>query len=329
MAAYQDVATGKWYNKPPEFGGKAYATRAEAEAARGPVSVTAPATKSATVSGNLAAIPPATSWSRGSSGSGGGGSSGGSGAVSNSALADAVQRRIQEHIVYFGSPEAYMEAIVKKIGGGAPQPLTDPEAAYAFMRQNPDLFKSAATGWSKLSPEVEARRAYERQVREMQDMFNQALKNLTSITPQLPPIQPVVQQPAQPVAPQQPAQANVPPPPGVTSEPKVEGISQRAPEAQVQEKLPEGVRRGTSGFEYAVSPAATVPSVDDLLKIYHDVFGTSTPDEYVRHYLASPQFQRVLGGSVPMWMATDPLWSQYLRRLGLLGEAAQRRLTSQ
>lgn len=34
MAVFQDVGTGKWYTKPPEFGGVAYGTRGEAEAAR-------------------------------------------------------------------------------------------------------------------------------------------------------------------------------------------------------------------------------------------------------------------------------------------------------
>lgn len=126
-------------------------------------------------------------------------------------------------------------------------------------------------------------------------------------------------------------QINLPaptPPPKVEVEPKVGGVqpAPASPEPE-PEKLPEGVRRGQAGFERVVAPIRT-PDVDELLKIYEGVFGPveGRQEEYVRQYLASPYFQRVLGGAVPVWMSADPLWRLYLHRLGLLRDAVGRKL---
>lgn len=116
-----------------------------------------------------------------------------------------------------------------------------------------------------------------------------------------------------------------PPPPKVETEPTVS--PEIKPAEPPVEKLPAGVRRGQAGFE-AVAAPVTAPSVEDLLAQYEAVFGPQTgrAREYVREYLGSPHFQRVMGGAVPMWMAADPLWRLYLHRLGLLRGAVERRL---
>jgi hypothetical protein len=58
--------------------------------------------------------------------------------------------------------------------------------------------------------------------------------------------------------------------------------------------------------------------VDELYNIYKQVVG-GEENPAIREYLASPQFQSVLGGNIPMWMSADPIWRLYLMRLGLLG----------
>jgi hypothetical protein len=121
----------------------------------------------------------------------------------------------------------------------------------------------------------------------------------------------------------------VPPPPKVEAEPKHETIApEEAPKAP-EEHLPKGMSRaGAGGFMMEAPLAAVAPSVEDLLAQYEAVFGPQEgrAREYAREYLASPYFQRVLGGAVPMWMQADPLWRLYLHRLGLLRQAVERRL---
>ena len=48
-----------------------------------------------------------------------------------------------------------------------------------------------------------------------------------------------------------------------------------------------------------------------------DITGEENPQ--LKEYFASPQFQSILSGNVPMWMSADPVWRLYLTRLGLLG----------
>lgn len=146
-----------------------------------------------------------------------------------------------------------------------------------------------------------------------------------------PPPPPAFQPPAPPTPPTAPPPTTSKPPeppkpPGVEGPPKVEGVPAVPPSEAKPEKLPEGVRRGQAGFESVVAPPVAAPSVDDLVRTYREVFGPSAEEKYVQHYLSGPQFQRVLQGAVPMWMRTDPLWGQYLRRLGLLGDVVGRRL---
>ncbi|MGQ9698528.1 MAG: hypothetical protein ACUVRO_11120 [Armatimonadota bacterium] len=116
----------------------------------------------------------------------------------------------------------------------------------------------------------------------------------------------------------------------VETEPKTEVQSAPAPASVLEpEKLPGGMRRGQAGFEYTAVPVVA-PSVEDLLKIYKEVFGPQegAQEEYVRQYLGGPEFWRVLSGAVPVWMEADPLWRLYLHRLGLLQNAVGRRLES-
>lgn len=135
---------------------------------------------------------------------------------------------------------------------------------------------------------------------------------------------PTFQPPSFPTAPSAPpSPPETPKPPGVEGPPKVEGVPSITEALTHPEKLSEGVRRGQAGFESVAAPPVSAPSVDELVRTYREVFGPGTEEKYVRHYLAGPQFQRVLQGAVPMWMQTDPLWGQYLRRLGI---AVERRL---
>jgi len=149
------------------------------------------------------------------------------------------------------------------------------------------------------------------------------------------------QPPAQPpVQPQQPQyqyptisypEVNIPEvtvpsyrPPTVEEEPLIEGVSEIETPGAQPERLPEGVRRGVSGFEYAGAGTVSAPSVDELIQRYREVFGQGTNEDYARQYFSSPQFRRVLEGATPMWMATDPLWRQYFRKLGLTNAVGRR-----
>lgn len=122
--------------------------------------------------------------------------------------------------------------------------------------------------------------------------------------PQLPPLPKLeVTPPPTPVKIEQPPKVEVP---AGQPQPETSGPTQ-----DVQEK-------GPGGFvEQVAPPTVAAPSVDELYRIYKEVTG-GKENEAVRQYLASPQFQSVLGGRVPMWMSADPVWRLYLIRLGYL-----------
>lgn len=93
--------------------------------------------------------------------------------------------------------------------------------------------------------------------------------------------------------------------------------------AQPQEQPKDVLPRTAGGFVQPYAPLPYLPSVDRLFDLYEQVFGKK-PDEQVRAYLTGPQFQGVLqGGTVPMWMSSDPLWRLYLARLGVLRRLGQ------
>ncbi|AYO30859.1 hypothetical protein D2962_09730 [Biomaibacter acetigenes] len=83
--------------------------------------------------------------------------------------------------------------------------------------------------------------------------------------------------------------------------------------------------RTPSGFAEYVGPIANVPTVDELYNLYKQVTG-GQEDQAVRDYLASPDFQSVLGGTVPFWMQADPVWRLYLQRLGMLSPEKSSRM---
>ncbi|GLI16556.1 hypothetical protein MTHERMOG20_10100 [Moorella thermoacetica] len=132
--------------------------------------------------------------------------------------------------------------------------------------------------------------------------------------PQLPPLPKLeVTPPPTPVKIEQPPKIEVP---AGQPQPETPGPTQ-----DVQEK-------GPGGFvERLAPPMAAVPSVDELYRIYKEVTG-GKENEAVRQYLASPQFQSVLGGRVPMWMSADPIWRLYLMRLGYLKPNNRARLNA-
>jgi hypothetical protein len=89
--------------------------------------------------------------------------------------------------------------------------------------------------------------------------------------------------------------------------------------------VPEAMSRTPSGFAEYVGPIANVPTVDELYNLYKQVTG-GQEDQAVRDYLASPDFQSVLGGTVPFWMQADPVWRLYLQRLGILSPEKSSRM---
>jgi len=96
---------------------------------------------------------------------------------------------------------------------------------------------------------------------------------------------------------------------------------------------PEAMTRTSAGFAQYVSPIASVPTSDELYELYKQMTG-GQENEAVRQYLNSADFQSVLGGQIPLWMQTDPVWRVYLQRLGLWKtspriSAMQRYLNSQ
>ncbi|WP_231115224.1 hypothetical protein [Neomoorella thermoacetica] len=109
-----------------------------------------------------------------------------------------------------------------------------------------------------------------------------------------------------------------PPPTPVKIEqpPKIEVPVEQKP-AETPAPAQEQMQQGPGGFVEQVTPLATAPSVDDLYKLYKEITGGKESPE-IREYLASPQFQSVLSGRVPMWMSADPIWRLYLMRLGYL-----------
>lgn len=137
---------------------------------------------------------------------------------------------------------------------------------------------------------------------------NQALQQtISDLLNQLVQARQGVQTPVQaPVSITQPPQVEVP---AGSEQPSTTG-------AQVQQEL---LQKGPSGFTVRAEQPMTLvaPSVDELYNIYKQVVG-GQENPAIREYLASPQFQSVLGGNIPMWMSADPIWRLYLIRLGLL-----------
>lgn len=92
---------------------------------------------------------------------------------------------------------------------------------------------------------------------------------------------------------------------------------------------PANVRAGgPSGFtEQFTAPTVAMPSVDKLYQTYQEVFGRQ--DQGARDYLNSPQFQGMWqSGNIPLWMLSDPLWRNYLVKIGLLNwDAINKRLS--
>ncbi|WP_169802208.1 hypothetical protein [Neomoorella mulderi] len=145
----------------------------------------------------------------------------------------------------------------------------------------------------------EQKKIYEGYINQLNNQLD-ALRSQFQVTP---PPKLEVTSPPTPVKIEQPPKIEVPAgqKPAETS----------GPAQDVQEK-------GPGGFvEQVALPTAAVPSVDELYRIYKEVTGGKESPE-IREYLASPQFQSVLGGKVPMWMSADPVWRLYLMRLGYL-----------
>jgi len=117
---------------------------------------------------------------------------------------------------------------------------------------------------------------------------------------------------------------SVQPPQLPTQAPKVETVPENVPVEGVTEQrqdtststTPEAPR-GSSGFllQAGSLPSTPVVSADALYDYYRRLTGRE--DEGVRQFLASPQFQSALMGTVPAWMAADPIWRAILARAGV------------
>lgn len=223
--------------------------------------------------------------------------------------------------------EGYAAQIRDKLTKG--QPLDDPAAAAEFMRDHPEfdfgLYGGVSPSVSSSVP-IAANAPSSQLQQQGQDVLNsiveQAQRTIDAVTQQnqalqqtvsdllnqLAQVRQGVQTPSMPVSITQPPQVEVP-----------AGTEPQAPGGQegLQQDL---LQKGPSGFTVRAEQPTTLtaPSVDELYNIYKQVVG-GEENPAIREYLASPQFQSVLGGNIPMWMSADPIWRLYLMRLGLLG----------
>ncbi len=129
-----------------------------------------------------------------------------------------------------------------------------------------------------------------------------------------------------PVGPQRAVEAPAARQPSVIGTPIVDIAPAPAPQASTMVQTKVG---GPSGFtEQYDAPTAPMPSVDQLYKTYTDMAGEN---QGMRDYLASPQFQGLWqSGNIPYWMLSDPVWRNYLVKVGLLNwDALARRMGQQ
>ncbi|WP_026487639.1 hypothetical protein [Caldanaerobius polysaccharolyticus] len=245
--------------------------------------------------------------------------------VNNRAYVSPDYARSVGHTLFFGSPEAYAEAIKTKEAAGIP--LDDPAAAAQFKQNYPQLFSTPQTQqqqqttpsdwWAQFLQDYmqssEARiNALQSQLSSLQNQ-NQFLSSMSSqLQSQNQALSDLIRQ-----------LQNVQPPQLPTQETKVETVQENVPVEGVEQTQPQQqttqteAPKGASGFVLQGGTLPSTPAVtaEALYDYYRRLTGRE--DESVRQFLAGPQFQAALQGAVPAWMAADPIWRLLLTRAGV------------
>lgn len=277
-------------------------------------------------------------------------------ASSTSSTASSSSSPYGKNYFGFGSKEAYARAIQQKEASG--QKLSNPEAAERFKAENPDLFKpSLSSGTTAKSTSSGTSTNIVSRAPETLSSFRASdeRNNPNSARPSTSTSTALglgsgnagngaesnsqrtkaIQNRLMPGS--SSSSSGLSPSSGTSTSPGISMQTIGTPPTDIDvtagtqmasttnANVPEAMSRTPFGFAEYVGPIGSVPTVDELYNLYKQVAG-GQEDQAVRDYLASPDFQSVLGGTVPFWMQADPVWRLYLQRLGMLSPEKSSRM---